>query len=140
MRDVVAHSRETQRRIDREREAVVQPPPVSNATPGGGGVKAFPAVIVSCNKTTGRGTVKRTATCGSTTPISGTPTLQAWLGVEPFDQAGAAVMVTPIEGDSGGAEVMVHQYIRAAGLWAEPTAGQLATNQDNPSQRTYCTG
>lgn len=118
---------------------------------GGGGGNAKFALVISCSKTLGLAEIK---------PIQGSVTLDVngnWSGdeeveftaeiavngVEGWHEAGEVVVISPFSGslEYGGntytCKWYISQMVRAIGGFVFPTTG-LATTQDTPSVRSYC--
>jgi hypothetical protein len=112
---------------------------------GGGGGKSFPKPVVITNCTTGTpGVVKIKLSTGpgSTTAKPGAVEEYAWLGTDAFSSTGMALWADRISEKVGSIQVkwLIRDAIIGAAHWTAPTAGELATSQDNPTAATLCNG
>jgi hypothetical protein len=111
----------------------------------GGGGPSFPRPVVITNCTTGTpGVVKIKLSTGpgSTTAKDGAPEENAWLGTDAFSSTGMALWADRINEKVGTLTVkwLIRDAIIGAAHWTAPTAGELATTQDNPTAATLCDG
>lgn len=112
---------------------------------GGGGGGGYPKPVVITNCTTGTpGVVKIKLSTGpgSTTAKAGAPEEYAWLGTDAFSSTGMALWADRISEKVGSIQVkwLIRDAIIGAAHWTAPTAGELATTQDNPTAATLCDG
>lgn len=108
-------------------------------------IPAFWGVITQCQMTAGSGQgfckVRETEGPLSASPISGSPELLAWLGLDPWHRVGDVVLVQPCRGKAQGVTFIwsVEQNIEGAAHWAPPTQAELAATQDAPAAASFCT-
>ena len=110
-----------------------------------GGGPSFPRPVVITNCTTGTpGVVKIKLSTGpgSTTAKPGAVEEYAWLGTDAFSTTGMALWADRISEKVGSIQVkwLIRDAIIGAAHWTAPTAGELATTQDNPRAATLCDG
>lgn len=102
-----------------------------------------PVVITNCTTgTPGVVKIKLSTGPGSTTAKDGAPEEYAWLGTDAFSTTGMALWADRINEKVGTLTVkwLIRDAIIGAAHWTAPTAGELATTQDNPTAATLCDG
>jgi len=100
-------------------------------------------VITNCTTgTPGVVKVKLSEGPGSTTAKTDAPEEYAWLGTDAFSTTGMALWADRINEKVGSIQVkwLIRDAIIGAAHWTAPTAGELATTQDNPTAATLCDG
>jgi len=123
---------ETRRRELDRIPAVVQP---DTAVPVS--IPPWWGKIIKCNSTTGRGTVKRAhGSLPGLTVVSGAVEVEVYIGKESFIRIDDDVYCT-----WNGSDVTPSwtAWLPLRGIhWEEPTAEELADEQDDPDESTDC--